>query len=354
MIKMKPHFKCVTILLAAIWCLPAPLFGGDDQALSNQLEVISDDFSAGEFDSCKIKLENLATQESQMKPATRLKYYQLQARLSFAFENRVDMEMWIRKFYDLNPRAELDGSQDPPEALTLLAKIKSEEELKRRHADEEMQASIDIERKSFTLSVLPFGLGHVYQGRFLSGLFFMAAETGYVLHLNQIDQERESIVGSRQAHAKMQWSTRDRPQGVYALGAVSGFLGLWAYETISLKRSLLAADFNKASTLRRVVSLAPLGAAQWQNRSYFKGLFFLVSELSLISISSQNYVKSEIKPQAFGVLVALMALGAVDGYSNYKPVQVSAIEDSPFHISPSILASGIGQYGLGINIGYDL
>ena len=253
-------------------------------------------FRAGDFDGAAKRVNDLLVDEAGLAPAERGRLYLMKARLETAFSRKQEVRLWIEKAFQADPTLTPDPVLDPPALQSAWEDVKRGSHSATKDVGRSGRGDND-KGIGVATGLLPFGFGHMSEGRYRDGALFLSSELLFLLASNTLTNGAPSFV----------------PAG--PLLASATFAGLYGYEVGDRLGDIAKQNPDAAATLHSALSLFPLGAAQAKNGDGTKALAFAAAQSALLTAAALSPKDGE-RRMALAAFAVTWAFSIVDGFAN--------------------------------------
>lgn len=308
-------------------------------------------FKVGEYANSEEVINRIDPAE-KFSDADLSRFLLLHARLEMVFGRTDNARIWFEKLVQHNPKLRLDPVIDPPEAIAIWEDLAAQERFMKRERKANAQAesasptpspeAATKQGSTFWVGLMPFGIGHFDAGRPVAGSAFLSGEA-LSLYVSPLFAGGETL--------SPKYTENRRNERMHVRMSELTFLGLWGYEVLDMLPHLEEADARRVPSVRKALSFAPFGAAQFKNNQPKKGWTFGVIETALV-----GYCVSSAKPQqrriAANVLAGTMLYGAYDGWvnnpssiqSSSQEKNISSVTFSPIWMDNHLGVSAVARF----------
>lgn len=275
-------------------------------------------FGAGDFDTAAKRVNALLVEEAKLAPAVRAKLFLMKARLEAAFgRKQPEVRLWLEKAHQTDPTLALDPVLDPPPLQAIWSELKKKDGGK---GGKGAQQAAAFDRPTLFTALLPFGFGHVTEGRFRDGALFLSSELLFLLAANTLPGEKGAEDRDGRVH----------PRAREILGGFSVF-GVYGYEVLDLRPDL------------GILDLMPFGVGQARNGEPAKAMAFAAAEAVLLTAGALA-PREKTRRMALGAAGLAWIFGAVDALTG-TPTPAS---NTAYYSNINVMPVWIGRPGLGL------
>ncbi len=286
--------RSVFLLLLSLGMSPSALAAGEPAArVENELRESEILFGAGDFDTAAKRVNELLVDEAKLAPPVRAKLFLMKARLEAAFgRKQPEVRLWLEKAHQTDGTLALDPVLDPPPLQAIWAELKKKDGGK---FDKTTRLGEAPDRPSLLTALLPFGFGHVAEGRFRDGALFLSSELLFLLAANTLPGDKGEEDRDGRVH----------PRAREILGGFS-VVGVYGYEVLDRRGDL------------GFLALMPFGVGQMRNGEPAKAMAFAAVEALLLTAGTIA-PREKTRRMALGAAGLAWLFGAVDALTGSPP-----------------------------------